>query len=226
MIAIIPARGGSKRIPRKNIEEFHGKPMISYAIKNALNSDIFDEVFVSTDDEQIAEIAREYGALVPAMRSDKNSDDFATTYDVLAEVLDYYENSGRSIEEACCIYPCTPLLHTNDIKDGFERFKNSDFDVLLSSVKFEANIQRGFTLNEDGNVQLLKPELILERSQDLTPAYHDAGAFYFFNSASLLTNKSIWVGKIGALELPAGRVQDIDTPEDWKMAELKYQLLK
>lgn len=226
MIAIIPARGGSKRIPRKNIEEFHGKPMISYAIENALNSKIFDEVFVSTDDEDIAVIARNYGAVVPVMRSNKNSDDFATTYDVLAEVLDYYHSNGRSIDKACCIYPCTPLLSLDNLTDGFERFKDSDFDVLLSSVKFEANIQRGFTLNEVGNVHLLHPEFILERSQDLTPTYHDAGAFYFFNSASLLTNKSLWVGKIGALELPARRVQDIDTPEDWKMAELKYQLLK
>jgi pseudaminic acid cytidylyltransferase len=214
IVAIIPARGGSKRIPRKNIKEFHGKPMIS------------DEVFVSTDDEEIAAIARKFGAVVPVIRSTKNSDDFATTYDVLAEVLNYYATTDRSVGSACCIYPCTPLLNTDNLADGFNRFNNSAFDVLLSSVKFEANIQRGFTLNEDGNVHLLQPELILERSQDLTPAYHDAGAFYFFDTASLAINKSLWVGHIGALELSADRVQDIDTPEDWRMAELKYELLK
>lgn len=226
MIAIIPARGGSKRIPRKNIKSFHGKPIIAYAIENALNSGIFDEVFVSTDDEEIATIARNYGASVPVLRSEKNSDDHTTTFDVLIEVANYFLSIGKKIEQACCIYPTTPLLSSENLTDGFQIFSKSEFDVLLSSVEFESHIQRGFTLGKSNEVQLLQPDYILKRSQDIPASFHDAGAFYFFNVDSLKNNGSLWKGKVGGFQLPTERVQDIDTPNDWKMAELKYELLK
>lgn len=225
-LAIIPARGGSKRIPRKNIKLFNGKPIITYSIEAALNSGVFDEVMVSTDDEEIAEIALESGAVVPILRSTGNSDDFATTSNVLEEVLSYYQGEKINITSCCCIYPTAPLISSEDLFNAFELFEKSSFDVLISSVKFSFPIQRAFQVSEKSDIQLIHPDAIKMRSQDLPSTYHDAGAFYLFNPIHFLKVKDLWKGKVGAYELPESRVQDIDTLEDWKIAELKFNLLK
>lgn len=225
-IVIIPARGGSKRILRKNIQLFHGKPIIVYAIENALKSNLFDAVFVSTDDEEIADIAKNHGATVPILRSTKNADDFATTSEVLLEVIEYYNQMGTPILSACCIYPTSPLIEASDLVSANEIFRNENFETLISSVQYSFPIQRAFSLEDGNKINLIQPEYINSRSQDLEKSYHDAGAFYFFEVASFIQNKSLWSGNIGAYELPESKVQDIDTPEDWEIAELKYQLLK
>lgn len=224
-IAIIPARGGSKRIPRKNIKDFHGKPIIAYSIEAALQSGLFDEVMVSTDDAKIAEIAKHFGAKVPTLRSEKNSDDIATTSDVLLEVIKHYEGAGVQLETLCCIYPTAPLIDATILTDAYAHFDSEAFDVLMACVRFSFPIQRGFRLQKDQSVELLYPELIKERSQDLPTTYHDAGAFYFFKNASFKKTGNLWSGRVGAFELPESRVQDIDTEEDWKIAELKYQMI-
>lgn len=226
MIAIIPARGGSKRIPRKNVKLFHGKPIIAYAIQAALNSNLFEEVIVSTEDNEIAEIAKEFGATVPFFRSEKNADDYATTSDVLLEVLDEMEKKRKNSENVCCIYPTAPLIDSRDLKLAKDIFIEGEFDSLISCVAFSFPIQRAFILDSNKEIKLLHPELIHTRSQDLETTYHDAGAFYFFNVKSFRNNKSLWSGKIGSYELTETKVQDIDTIEDWKLAELKYSLLK
>lgn len=226
MIAIIPARGGSKRIQRKNIRLFQGKPIIAYAIQNAVESGLFEEVIVSTDDVEIAEIAKEYGASVPFMRSEKNSDDYATTSDVLLEVLDFFEKNGRKVNDACCIYATSPLLEVKDLVNAKIQFEKGNFDTLISSVKYSFPIQRAFRIKNSTEVDLVQPEYMNSRSQDLEPTYHDAACFYFFNISKFQTNKNLWFGKVGAYELDESRVQDIDSPEDWKIAELKYKLLK
>ncbi len=224
-IAIIPARGGSKRIPNKNIKLFHGKPIIAYAIDNALKSGLFDEVFVSTDNEEIAAIARENGAIVPVLRSSENADDFATTSDVLIEVLKYHQEIGKYIGTACCIYPTTPLLTSKDLIAANDIFSKEKYDVLITCVAYDSPIQRAFELNAASEVILREPECINMRSQELPKTFHDAGAFYFFDVNKFLQNKSLWVGRIGAYPLPDLKVQDIDNPEDWTLAELKFQLL-
>lgn len=225
-IAIIPARGGSKRIPRKNIKLFHGKPIISYAIESALSSGLFDEVIVSTDDLEIAEIALKHGAKVPFYRSTENSDDFATTSSVLLEVILELEKESHTIDSICCIYPTSPLIGSQDLIAAEHRFKNEKFDTLISCVCYSFPIQRAFEMTETNEVQLLHPELINQRSQDLNKTYHDAGSFYFFKNNAFKKNKSLWIGNIGAYELPETKVQDIDTNEDWLLAELKFSSLK
>jgi N-acylneuraminate cytidylyltransferase len=224
-IAIIPARGGSKRIPGKNIKDFHGQPMIAYAIKNALDSQLFDEVFVSTDDERIAEISKHYGAKVPVLRSSANSDDYATTSEVLLEVLEYFEKEQELPELACCIYATTPLLTAKDIMEAYQIYEQSSCEVLMSCVAYDFPIQRAFELDSNNYIHLKEPHLINQRSQDLPKYYHDAGAFYFFNPLSFKENKSLWKGKLGAYPINPLKVQDIDSVEDWKMAEIKFQLL-
>lgn len=226
MIAIIPARGGSKRIPNKNRKLFHGRPIIAYSIEAALKSGLFERVIVSTDNEGIAAIAKEYGADVPFLRSDKNSDDFATTSDVLIEVLSDFEKNGQVFRKACCIYPTSPLIDFKDLIQANTVFEKEDFDVLMSSVCYSFPIQRAFRVKKNKEINLLHPELIHTRSQDLETTFHDAGSFYFFKTPEFLQNKTLWGGKIGSFELPETKVQDIDTMEDWKLAELKYTLLK
>ncbi len=225
-IAIIPARGGSKRIPRKNIKKFLGKPIIAYSIETALKSELFDEVFVSTDDEEIATIAKSFGAIVPIFRSEKNSDDFATTSDLLIEVLEYYQTQNKTVEAFCCIYATSPLIEKDDLIAANQLFKQSNFDTLLSAVAYSFPPQRSFQLNDEKQIELNFPENIQKRSQDLATFYHDAGMFYFCKTAAFLLSKNIWSGKIGAFCLNEMKVQDIDTESDWKLAELKYELNK
>lgn len=226
MIAIIPARGGSKRIPNKNRKLFHGKPIIAYSIEAALKSGLFEQVIVSTDNEEIARIAKECGAEVPFIRSDKNSDDFATTSDVLLEVLSDFEKNGQVFENACCIYPTSPLIDFKDLVQAKALFGKEKFDSLISCVCYSFPIQRAFRLKDNKEILLLQPDLIHTRSQELETTFHDAGSFYFFNVPKFQENKTLWSGRIGSFELPETKVQDIDTMEDWKLAELKYTLLK
>jgi pseudaminic acid cytidylyltransferase len=223
-VAIITARGGSKRIPRKNIKSFNGKPIIAYSIEAALNSGIFDEVMVSTDDEEIAAVAKQFGATVPFMRSSKTSDDYATTADVLKEVLRSYEQEGIAFEYACCIYPTAPFVTAEKLSNAFGKLIDTATDAVLPVTRFSFPIWRSFKM-EEGRVSYNWPEFAPKRSQDLPPAFHDCGQFYFFKTAGFLqTGKLITENTIG-LEVPESEVQDIDNEEDWKIAEIKFGFL-
>lgn len=219
IIAVITARGGSKRIPRKNIKEFMGKPMLAYAIEAAVNSKVFDEVMVSTDDVEIAEIAKQFGAKVPFMRSEKTANDFATTANVLDEVISEYKKRGKTFDELCCIYPCVPFLTADVINNAYEKFKTSGVDRLIPVVKYSFPIQRAFKLNEQGLLEYREPENAPKRSQDLEPMYHDVGMFYFYKTEKMNSDK------IAMLEMDEAMVQDIDNDSDWRMAEMKYRIM-
>ncbi len=221
-LAIIPARGGSKRIPRKNIKTFLGKPIIVYSIEAALKSNLFDEVMVSTDDEEIAKIAKEYGAKVPFLRSNKNANDFATTFDVIEEVLLNYKEEDKEFENTCCIYPCAPFISVKKLAEAFQKLQN--FDSVFPVVKYGFPIQRALRKSKDDGIVFFQPEFELSRSQDLLPTYHDAGQFYWFKTSKLIINKRIMSKKTGCVVLSEMDVQDIDTETDWKLAEIKYKL--
>lgn len=223
-IAIIPARGGSKRIPRKNIKEFLGKPIIAYSIEAALESKIFDVVMVSTDDGEIAEIARKYGAKVPFLRSAEASTDFATTAAVLIEVLDGYAKTGLNFSYVCCIYPCAPFVTVNRLKQGMKGLIENNADSVLPVVKFSYPPQRCVVIRE-GKAVMLHPENYNARSQDLEPLYHDAGQFYFYKTEALLTSGRLTYENTIPLILSDIEVQDIDTIGDWTAAEIKYRIL-
>lgn len=224
-IAIIPARGGSKRIPRKNIKNFLGKPIIAYSIKAAIDSRLFDEVMVSTDDAEIAEIAEKYGAKVPFMRSSQNANDFAGTIDVIEEVIDCYLKKEIHFDNLCCIYPTAPFVSIAKIKEAYFLLQGKDFDSVFPMVPFSYPPLRGLrTINE--RVQMIWPEYLQSRSQDLEIIYHDAGQFYMAKTDRILKNKSLWTDNTGAVILSEMEVQDIDTEIDWKLAELKYKLMK
>ncbi len=223
-LAMITARGGSKRIPRKNIKEFNGKPIIAYSIEAALSSGVFDAVMVSTDDEEIAEIAKKYGAKVPFFRSEKTANDFATTVDVIEEVLNTYKERGEEFDIFCCIYPTAPFITAKRLKDAVEELANSDADSLIPVVRFSYPPQRAMEIH-DGKLVFRQPENLSKRSQDLEPHFHDAGQFYVVRSESFFKNRGIMVGDILPMELSELEVQDIDNEVDWKLAELKYNLL-
>lgn len=219
-IAIIPARGGSKRIPRKNIKPFCGKPIIAYSIEAALTSKLFDEVMVSTDDEEIAEIAKEYGAIIPFYRSEKNSNDFAILNDVINEVIEYYKTEGRRFNFGCCILPTAPFITIKNLNEAFFMMVNNQFDSVRPIVKFSYPIQRAFKLLSNNKVQRFYPEYEQTRSQDLEPAYYDAGQFYWFKTDKMLqgTNK-------GGIVISEMEAQDIDSIDDWRIAELKMKMI-
>lgn len=223
-IAIITARGGSKRIPRKNIKEFCGKPIMAYSIEAAVNSGEFDTVMVSTDDVEIAEIAKKYGAEVPFFRSEKTSDDYATTNDVLLEVLREYEKLGETFSVGCCIYPTAPFVTAERIREGVEQLIHSRADTLIPVVAFSYPPQRAMHIVE-GRLEFMYSENMDVRSQDLEKHYHDVGQFYVFKVKEFYENEKLLLGNIIPMVLSEMEVQDIDTVIDWKMAELKYQLL-
>lgn len=226
IIAIITARGGSKRIPKKNIKEFMGKPMIAYAIQAAKNAKIFDEIMVSTDDEEIAQVAIKYGAKVPFMRSSKNADDFAGTEDVLLEVIHEYQKSGIFFDKICCIYPCVPFLTASTLKRAYNHFiMHQEAESLMPAVKYSFPIQRAVYLNVDGFIVYREPENAEKRSQDLDLTYHDVGMFYFIHTAALLQYKNLITPKTILFEMDEMNVQDIDALDDWKTAELKYKII-
>lgn len=224
-LAMITARGGSKRIPRKNIKEFCGKPILAYSIEAALKAGNFDEVMVSTEDEEIARTAREYGAKVPFLRSRENADDFASTKDVVLEVLAAYEKLGQRFDRICCIYPTAPFLTEEILRDAMELLERSGADSVLPVVKYSFPPQRGIVIRE-GRAQFRFPEYASARSQDLEPTYHDVGQFYCLRTESFQRQKLLVMEHTVPYELPESRVQDIDTPEDWRMAEMKYKLLR
>lgn len=224
-LCIIPARGGSKRIPKKNIKDFLGKPIIAYSIEAALKSKLFDEVMVSTDDVEIAEIAKDYGAIIPFFRSKKNSDDFATTYDVIEEVINQYKKKEIEFENICCIYPCSPLIKVEKLVESFYILKGGKYDSVIPIVTFGYPIQRAFKIT-NGKVSYFYPEFRNKRSQDLEKSYHDAGQFYFVKTEELLKQKTLITKKTTYIELKETEVQDIDNLIDWQLAEIKYKLGK
>ncbi len=223
-LAMITARGGSKRIPRKNIKEFNGKPIIAYSIEAALKSGVFDEVMVSTDDEEIAEISKCFGATIPFFRSEKTANDFATTVDVIEEVFDTYHGMGQDFDIFACIYPTAPFVTADRLKEAVSMLEGSDADVLIPVVRFSYPPQRAMEIR-DGRLVFRQPENLSKRSQDLEPHYHDAGQFYVSKSESFRKNRGLMVGNILPMELTELEVQDIDNEVDWKLAELKYNLI-
>lgn len=224
-IAIIPARGGSKRIPRKNIKYFLGKPIIAYSIEAALLSELFDEVMVSTDDDKIAAIARQYGAKVPFLRSPEKADDHATLSDVLMEVIETYQDKDVFFNNVCCILPTAPLTSSEKIKEAFKKFANGHYDSLCPVVAFSYPILRALEFSGDNKLQMIWPEYLTTRSQDLKPAYHDSGTFYWIKTDALKDEKTLFCKNGSAIEIPENEVQDIDTETDWKLAEIKFQLI-
>lgn len=224
-IAIITARGGSKRIPKKNIKEFCGKPIIAYSIRAALDSGIFDEVMVSTDSEEIAEIARAYGAKVPFMRSAKTSDDFATTADVLMEVLERYQEMDRTFDVMSCIYPTAPFVTPQKLQSAYDTLTKEQAVMAMPVVAFSYPPQRSYVLN--GNMLEMKwKENYNKRSQDLEKMYHDAGQFYMYQVEAFVRLKGQMTESIVPVIVDEMEVQDIDNESDWKLAELKYQMIK
>lgn len=223
-IAVITARGGSKRIPRKNIKDFCGKPILAYSIEAAVSSGMFDTVMVSTDDTEIAEIAKRFGAEIPFFRSEKTSGDFATTNDVLLEVIDEYEKRGEVFDILCCIYPTAPFITADKLKEAMKLLDNSNADTLIPVVDFSYPPQRAMHI-VDGNLEPVYPENLDARSQDLEKHYHDVGQFYFTRVDRFLKNKKLMVGKVIPMVISELEVQDIDNQVDWELAELKYQLL-
>ena len=223
-IAIIPARGGSKRILRKNVREFCGRPILSYSIEAAKQAHCFDEVMVSTDDEEIAALARAHGAMVPFMRSAHAASDEATTAAAIHEVLANYEAHGRRFEFACCIYPTAPFVTAEILKKGLDLL-NGDRTLtgLLPVVRFSFPPQRAFRL-ENNRVRWANPAHRLVRSQDLEPMYHDAGQFYWLRVEAFTSQQELVTSDTAAMVLPEAQVQDIDTDSDWLLAELKYRV--
>lgn len=221
-IAIIPARGGSKRIPRKNIKFFHGKPMIAYSIEAAKQSGCFDKILVSTDDQEIADVALQYGAEVPFLRPADLADDFATTLDVMQHAITWCYDQQWAIDKVCCIYATAPFILPEYIQKGLKTVSAEGVEYAFSATTFCFPIQRAISLGKDGAVSMFYPEHANTRSQDLEEAYHDAGQFYWGKASAFLSSKVFFAEHSKAVLLPRKYVQDIDTDEDWIRAELMY----
>jgi pseudaminic acid cytidylyltransferase len=224
-IAIITARGGSKRIPRKNIRLFRGKPVMVYAIEAAIKSGLFSNIIVSTDDEEIASVARIHGAEIPFMRSVATSGDHAGTADVLLEVIPALTNAGYRFSKVCCIYPTAPFITGTILREGLQLLEDGNFDSVFPVCAFSYPVQRALQMNSDKKIEMIWPENLEKRSQDLPATYHDAGQFYWIRVDEFLRSKKIFSSNSGALALEELQVQDIDTETDWKLAELKHELL-
>jgi pseudaminic acid cytidylyltransferase len=223
-LAIIPARGGSKRILRKNIKSFLGKPIIAYSIEAALKSKLFDEVMVSTDDEEIREIALKYGAKVPFLRSETNANDFATTAAVINEVLEVYKTRNKLFKYCICIYPTAPFVSSNLLIKAFKKLKKDKLDAVFSVLKYGFPIQRAMKINKEDKVEMVDVSKMNIRSQDLESSFHDAGQFYALNISAFIKKQKLWTNNTGCIEINELEAQDIDTETDWKLAELKYKL--
>lgn len=225
-LAVITARGGSKRIPRKNIKDFCGKPIITYSIEAALKSNCFDQVMVSTDDLEIAKMAQEYGASVPFMRSAETANDFATIADVLLEVIDKYKSINVNPEFMCCLFPTAPFITAGNLVSGFHQLqKNKNIDAVFPIVRFSFPIQRALRLRNN-QLTYFNPECALMRSQDLEPAYHDAGQFYWYRVQACIKNKFSLSDRAAGMILPESQAQDIDNNDDWVLAEMKFQVTR
>lgn len=223
-IAIITARGGSKRIPNKNKRDFLGKPILTYSIEAALASGLFDEVMVSTDDEEIAQIARDAGANVPFMRSSAAADDFATTDDVLMEVLTEYEKEGRKFDYMACIYPTAPFVTAEKLQEAFRILVQEEASGVMPVVPFSFPPQRGMAVR-DGRLEYCYPENAMKRSQDLETIYHDCGQFYFYHVKKYMACRGDLPDGYVPVVVPETEVQDIDNLTDWKLAEMKYKMM-
>lgn len=219
-IAVIPARGGSKRIPRKNIKPFYGKPMIAWSIETAKSSGLFDRVIVSTDDVEIAELAKQWGAEVPFMRPTDLSDDHATTTAVIAHATQWALDQMTDVEAVCCIYATAPFVQTDDLGRGWDALNSGDWDYAFSVTDFAAPIFRSFKQTPEGGIEMFFPEHFATRSQDLPVALHDAGQFYWGRPLAWLDGKCIFDRRSKPIVIPRWRVQDIDTQDDWARAEM------
>ncbi len=224
-LAVIPARGGSKRIPRKNIRNFGGVPMIGHSIAAAVSSGLFDRIVVSTDDEEIAAIAREHGAEIPFMRPAEIADDAASTAQVMHHAVELLQTEAQPLSAVCCIYATAPFIRPQDLAEGLEVFAEGNWNYTFSATSFAFPIQRAFRLTPDGGVEMFQPQHLATRSQDLEHAYHDAGQFYWGSADVWLTEQPIFSRQSAAILLPRSRVQDIDTEEDWAAAELAFKVL-
>lgn len=223
-VAVITARGGSKRIPHKNIRPFCGKPILAYSIEAALQSGIFDEVMISTEDDEIAKIAQDYGAVFPFRRSEETAGDHAMTIDVMTEVVESYQKIGVRPEMVCCIYPTAPFVTAEKLKKAYTAFAESGAQALIPIVKFSFPPQRCFVV--DGEYVKFKwKEYELTRSQDLEPYYHDAGQFYMLRTDAMMEQRTMLPERTIPLICDEMEVQDIDNLEDWKIAEIKYQTM-
>jgi pseudaminic acid cytidylyltransferase len=224
-IAVIPARGGSKRIPRKNIRPFGGQPIIAWSISAAQQSGCFDRIVVSTDDDEIAQVARFHGAQVPFMRPSEISNDHAATIPVIAHAIAWQNANGEQVSDACCIYPTAPFVQAQDLQKGLMILQENDADYVMTVTSFAFPIQRALRITPEKRVQMFQPQHACTRSQDLEESWHDAGQFYWGKASSWLENKPIFSSNSSPLILSRERVQDIDTSEDWKVAEMKFSLL-
>jgi N-acylneuraminate cytidylyltransferase len=219
-IAVIPARGGSKRIPRKNIKPFGGKPMIAWSIEAAKSSGLFERIIVSTDDAEIAEVAKKWGAEVPFMRPAELSNDYAATTEVIAHAAQWALDQGLDVKAVCCIYATAPFVVTDDLKRGWDALNSGDWDYAFTVTDFAAPIFRSFKQTPEGGLEMFFPEHFATRSQDLPAALHDAGQFYWGRPAAWLEGKRIFDRRSKPVVIPRWRVQDIDTPDDWERAEI------
>ncbi len=225
-LAIIPARGGSKRIPRKNIKDFNGKPIIAYSIEAALNSGCFDQVIVSTDDFEIAEVARQYGAQVPFVRPSNIADDYATTADVILHAVDWFEGQGEQIDYLCCIYATAPFIDVEVLKQTYQLLQDNPSAAYCFPVcEFPFPIQRGVKLNAEHRVEMFQPEHFKTRSQDLEKAYHDIGQFYWGKPEAYRCGLPMFSESAIAFPVSRKTVVDLDTPEDWEFALLLSKVL-
>lgn len=225
-LAVIPARGGSKRIPRKNIKNFCGKPIIGWSIEAALQSRCFDRVIVSTDDEEIADIAKKFGAEAPFVRPAELADDYTGTIPVINHAVKWAEEKAGAVEYACCIYATAPFVTAKDIMRGMELIISEDVEYVFSVTHFPYPIQRAIRINESGYVEMINPEYYHRRSQDLTESFHDAGQFYWGKKSAWLNQRPFFTSKSLPLILPPYRVVDIDTMEDWKRAKVMFLALQ
>lgn len=225
-VAVIPARGGSKRIPRKNIKEFCGRPMIAWSIEAALQSGCFSRVVVSTDDDEVADVARQYGAEVPFMRPAELSDDHTGTIPVIRHAVEWFIRQGGQPERACCIYATAPFITPEDIRRGLEVLTETATDYAFSVTSYPFPIQRAVRITPEGRIEMFHPEQFITRSQDLEEAYHDAGQFYWGRTSAWRAEKMIFSRDAAPVLLPRHQVQDIDTVEDWHRAELMFRAWK
>lgn len=224
-VAIIPARGGSKRIPRKNIKTFCGQPIIGYAIETAKLSGLFDRIVISTDDAEIAIIAKNFGAEVPFFRPEKLSDDYAGTKEVIQHCIGFMENSGYELNDICCLYPCTPLLRAQDLIVSYQKFKKTENTFCFPVIEFPSSVMRSLIMEIDGNLSPLFPENVKKRTQDTTQAFYDAGQFYWGNNKRWLSSEPIHMNAVGHI-MNKWKAIDIDTPEDWSNAETLFRIVK
>ncbi|MBD1134438.1 pseudaminic acid cytidylyltransferase [Pelagibacterales bacterium SAG-MED48] len=223
-IAIIPARGGSKRIPKKNIKDFLGKPIIAYSIEMAISCKLFNKVIVSTDDQEIKDVAIKYGAEIPFIRPKEIADDFTGTHEVIGHAVKWMEDNDEKMDYVCCVYPTAPLIEKDDLKKGFELIKTGKWDSVMAATNFSYPIFRSFENLPDGGLKMIFPEHYNSRSQDLPEIYHDAGLFCWAKPETWKKKPEKYCKKNSIIKIPNHRIQDIDTLDDWKRAEIIYKI--